>query len=154
MHSARLIHLAWHRWHPQIRRASLRIHLATYRRGRRQRQGSGCSFLNDLKNLQMSTVERQWSHAHLNLAHISRSACVPSSYRSFSNHIFTCLKLASFAMIPERSELSVHVILFLFFLKRRQKLCLNLLIKKKRIVQLINRKPGKNRYNKTIRQQT
>jgi uncharacterized membrane protein len=27
--------------------------------------------------------------------------------------------------------------------------CLNLLIKKKRIAQLINRKPGKNRYNKT-----
>jgi hypothetical protein len=32
-----------------------------------------------------------------------------------------------------------------FFLKRRQKICLNLLIKKKRIAQLINGKPGENR---------
>jgi hypothetical protein len=39
----------------------------------------------------------------------------------------------------------------LFFFKRRQKLCLNLLIKKKRIAQLINEKPGKNRYNKSKR---
>jgi hypothetical protein len=31
-------------------------------------------------------------------------------------------------------------------LKRRQKLCLNLLIKKERIAQLIYGKPGKNRY--------
>jgi hypothetical protein len=38
-------------------------------------------------------------------------------------------------------------------LKRRQKICLNLLIKKKRIAQLINRKPGKNRYNKITREQ-
>jgi hypothetical protein len=38
-------------------------------------------------------------------------------------------------------------------LKRRQKICLNLLIKKKRIAQLINGKPGKNRYNKTTREQ-
>jgi hypothetical protein len=35
---------------------------------------------------------------------------------------------------------------FFIFLKRRQKLCLNLLIKKKRIAQLIYRKSGKNRY--------
>jgi hypothetical protein len=42
--------------------------------------------------------------------------------------------------------------LFFSFLKRRQKLCPNLLIKKKRIAQLINRKPGKNRYNKTKKQ--
>jgi hypothetical protein len=36
-----------------------------------------------------------------------------------------------------------------FFLKkkRRQKICLNLLIKKKRISQLIKGKPGENRYN-------
>jgi hypothetical protein len=39
------------------------------------------------------------------------------------------------------------------FLKQGQKLCLNLLIKKKRIAQLINRKPNKNYYNKTIREQ-
>jgi hypothetical protein len=32
-----------------------------------------------------------------------------------------------------------------FFLKRRQKICLNLLIKKKRIAQLINGKLGENR---------
>jgi hypothetical protein len=38
-------------------------------------------------------------------------------------------------------------------LKQRQKICLNLLIKKKRIAQLINGKPGKNHYNKTIREQ-
>jgi hypothetical protein len=37
------------------------------------------------------------------------------------------------------------------FFKRRQKICLNLLIKKKRIAQLINRKPDKNHYNKTTR---
>jgi hypothetical protein len=36
-----------------------------------------------------------------------------------------------------------------FFLKRGQKNCPNLLIKKKRIAQFINGKPGKNRYNKT-----
>jgi hypothetical protein len=35
-----------------------------------------------------------------------------------------------------------------FFLKREQKLCPNLLIKKKRIAQLINGKLDKNRYNK------
>jgi hypothetical protein len=35
-----------------------------------------------------------------------------------------------------------------FFFKREQKLCSNLLIKKKRIAQLINRKLSKNRYNK------
>jgi hypothetical protein len=40
-----------------------------------------------------------------------------------------------------------------FFLKRRQKIYLNLLIKKKRIAQLINGKLGKNRYNKTTREQ-
>jgi hypothetical protein len=40
-----------------------------------------------------------------------------------------------------------------FFLKRRQKICLNLLIKKKRIVQLINGKLGENRYNKTTKEQ-
>jgi hypothetical protein len=34
---------------------------------------------------------------------------------------------------------------FFFFLKLRQKICLNLLIKKKRISQLINGKPGENR---------
>jgi hypothetical protein len=34
-------------------------------------------------------------------------------------------------------------------LKRRQKICLNLLIKKERIAQLINGKPDENRYNKT-----
>jgi hypothetical protein len=34
----------------------------------------------------------------------------------------------------------------IFFLKRRQKLCLNLSIKKERIVQLIYGKSGKNRY--------
>jgi hypothetical protein len=35
-----------------------------------------------------------------------------------------------------------------FFFKRRQKLCLNLLIKKKRIARLICGKPSENRYNK------
>jgi hypothetical protein len=39
-------------------------------------------------------------------------------------------------------------------LKRGQKICPNLLIKKKRIVQLINRKPGENSYNKTTRETT
>jgi hypothetical protein len=33
-------------------------------------------------------------------------------------------------------------------LKRRQKICLDLLIKKKRIAQLINGKPGENHHNK------
>jgi hypothetical protein len=33
-----------------------------------------------------------------------------------------------------------------FFLKRRQKICLNLLIKKKRVAQLINGKPSENHY--------
>jgi hypothetical protein len=41
-----------------------------------------------------------------------------------------------------------------FFLKRRQKLCLDLLIKKKRIAQLINKKPSKNHYNKNTSQHT
>jgi hypothetical protein len=36
---------------------------------------------------------------------------------------------------------------YFFFLKRRQKICLNLLIKKKKIAQLINGKPDENRYN-------
>jgi hypothetical protein len=35
------------------------------------------------------------------------------------------------------------------FLKREQKICPNLLIKKKRIAQLINGKPGENRYSNT-----
>jgi hypothetical protein len=35
------------------------------------------------------------------------------------------------------------------FLKWRQKLCLNLLIKEKRIARLINGKPSENRHNKT-----
>jgi hypothetical protein len=39
-------------------------------------------------------------------------------------------------------------------LKRRQKLCLDLLIKKKRIAQLINGKPDKNRYNRNKSQHT
>jgi hypothetical protein len=43
--------------------------------------------------------------------------------------------------------------LHFFFLKWRQKICLNLLIKKKRIAQLINGKPGENQYNKTTREQ-
>jgi hypothetical protein len=34
-----------------------------------------------------------------------------------------------------------------FFLKQRQKLCLDLLIKKKRVAQLINGKPDENQYN-------
>jgi hypothetical protein len=38
-------------------------------------------------------------------------------------------------------------------LKQRQKICLNLLIKKKRIAQLINGKPDKNCYNKITREQ-
>jgi hypothetical protein len=41
-----------------------------------------------------------------------------------------------------------------FFLKRRQKICPNLLIKKKRIAQLINGKLGENHYNKTTRETT
>jgi hypothetical protein len=43
---------------------------------------------------------------------------------------------------------------FIFFLKRRQKICLYLLIKKKRIAQLINGKPGENRYNTTNKRKT
>jgi hypothetical protein len=41
-----------------------------------------------------------------------------------------------------------------FFLKKKieAKDCLNLLIKKKRIAQLINGKPDENRYNKTTRE--
>jgi hypothetical protein len=38
-------------------------------------------------------------------------------------------------------------------LKRGQKLCPNLLIKKKRDAQLINGKPGKNRYKKNTNEQ-
>jgi hypothetical protein len=41
--------------------------------------------------------------------------------------------------------------MLLLFLKRRQKFCLYPLIKKKRIAQLINGKPGENRYSKTTR---
>jgi hypothetical protein len=41
------------------------------------------------------------------------------------------------------------LIIKLFFLKREQKLCPNLLIKKKRIAQLIYGKPGKNQYKLT-----
>jgi hypothetical protein len=41
----------------------------------------------------------------------------------------------------------------LFFLKQGQKLCPNLLIKKKRGAQLINEKPGKNRYKKNTNEQ-
>jgi hypothetical protein len=37
----------------------------------------------------------------------------------------------------------------IFFLKRRQKICLDLLIKKKRIAQLINEKPDENHQKKT-----
>jgi hypothetical protein len=40
-----------------------------------------------------------------------------------------------------------------FFLKWRQKICPKLLIKKKRIAQLINKKSGKNRYKKTTGEQ-
>jgi hypothetical protein len=39
-----------------------------------------------------------------------------------------------------------------FFLKQGQKICPNLLLNKKRIVQLINGKPGENRYNKITRE--
>jgi hypothetical protein len=39
--------------------------------------------------------------------------------------------------------------IFFFFLKRGQKLCPNLLIKKERIAQLINGKLSENRYNNT-----
>jgi hypothetical protein len=42
----------------------------------------------------------------------------------------------------------------IFFLKWEQKICPNLLIKKKRIAQLINGKPSKNRYNKTTKETT
>jgi hypothetical protein len=40
-----------------------------------------------------------------------------------------------------------------FFLKPGQKLCPNLLIKKKRGAHLINEKPSKNRYKKTTNEQ-
>jgi hypothetical protein len=36
----------------------------------------------------------------------------------------------------------------IIFLKRRQKICLDLLIKKKRIAQLINEKPNENHHKK------
>jgi hypothetical protein len=39
-----------------------------------------------------------------------------------------------------------------FFLKQGQKICPNLLLDKKRIAQLINGKPGENRYNKIMRE--
>jgi hypothetical protein len=42
---------------------------------------------------------------------------------------------------------------YMDLLKRRQKICLKLLIKKKRIAQLINGKPGENRYKKTTKEQ-
>jgi hypothetical protein len=49
---------------------------------------------------------------------------------------------------------SATVLSVFFFLKRRQKICLYLLIKKKRIAQLINGKPSENRYNTTNKRTT
>jgi hypothetical protein len=50
-----------------------------------------------------------------------------------------------------RSQIVQHHICF--FLKRGKKLCSDLLIKKKRIAQLINGKLDKNHYNKATREQ-
>jgi hypothetical protein len=44
-------------------------------------------------------------------------------------------------------------LLYVFFLKWEQKICPNPLIKKKRIAQIINEKPDKNRYNQITKEQ-
>jgi hypothetical protein len=54
--------------------------------------------------------------------------------------------LSTKLMITARTK-SLDVASKLFFLKRRQNLCLDLLIKKKRVVQLIYKKPDENQYN-------
>jgi hypothetical protein len=54
-----------------------------------------------------------------------------------------------YGMCIQKKVLSVVSIKIAFFFKWRQKICLNLLIKKKRDAQLINGKPGENRYKKT-----
>jgi hypothetical protein len=51
------------------------------------------------------------------------------------------------------SHINAHIRKVFFFLKRGQKLCPDLFIKKKRIAQLINGKLDKNRYNKATREQ-
>jgi hypothetical protein len=56
---------------------------------------------------------------------------------------------AFWAILTQEKGSSIHTQIpdWKFFFKWGQKLCLNLLIKKKRIAQLINEKPSKNSYN-------
>jgi hypothetical protein len=54
---------------------------------------------------------------------------------------------------PKKKNLSCIIELYIYFLKREQKICPNLLIKKKRGVQLIKEKLGENRYKETTNEQ-